>query len=215
MPDELLTSAYLEKPTYTLVVQWEMTYLLLKETEQCLRCGRMFVGLENIGAWKCRQHAFKGTTGTGNPILDLKAGDLWPCCGALVKADSFNNGGCVPADHTILRNGYAWEFHEDFYVPKFVFDELKGVRPDAVISSHQYQLDQEYGKQLYTESHMDNPIAPHHPRNIRRPKAPARLDHEYRYIRRFDFREHARRSLVVPSPFMSDLNLILDWRRNK
>ena len=48
---------------------------------------------ENIGRWKCSQHAH-------TPCINI--GEKWPCCGKEFNSyPHFQKDGCVKSDHTI------------------------------------------------------------------------------------------------------------------
>jgi hypothetical protein len=87
--------------------EWE-ALLSLWEREQltCKKCGFFFYEIENIGSWKCYQHA-----------VSSPRGGIWPCCGK-----SFFDRGCIRADHTTLPISFS-ENH-DLKIPSPLKDAV-------------------------------------------------------------------------------------------
>lgn len=95
----------------------------------CVRCGTVFHEAENIGAWRCAQHASFALP----PV-----GDAWPCCDKQRRAIGGNGSGsrpwsdgCVAADHTTLHARFT-ELH-DVPMPYAVMNLLTRARNDALV----------------------------------------------------------------------------------
>lgn len=99
--------------------RWREQWLL------CVRCGIGYVELDNIGRWRCKQHACPMNARTG----------VWPCCGARRTVDSYRwcTTGCVRADH-IQPQRIAYTLAHTQVLPGRVKD-LVAHRPEAVVAA--------------------------------------------------------------------------------
>lgn len=65
--------------------EWAEILRLWATKQRTCTHGHLYYELDNVGSWKCRQHALEYDEGEG----------LWPCCGKTNRLDR----GCVRADH--------------------------------------------------------------------------------------------------------------------
>lgn len=78
-----------------------------EEKLKCTKCGNFFYEINNIGAWKCSQHAHERHT---------NASTRWPCCDKIYRGvPGMASLGCVRADHTTLEVNFTEE--HDISIP--------------------------------------------------------------------------------------------------
>ncbi len=79
-----------------------------QEELKCTRCKMLFKEIENIGLWKCSQHASEYLSGRTSQK------QYWSCCNRIYLGNnSLKNIGCIKADHTTLKI----PFNEDHDMP--------------------------------------------------------------------------------------------------
>ena len=78
----------------------------------CYNCKLKYTESENIGKWKCHQHA---------TFASINEKVIWPCCGRTIK--SINNNGCVKSDHTTLTVPYGE--YDNLPIPISIAPQLK------------------------------------------------------------------------------------------
>ena len=114
----------------TVPLKWRITTdLWRRNPNACKRCDSTFYEFENMGRWKCWQHA------APHPVFthSLKYGTrssaaVWPCCNGRGERAK----GCVPADHIGVAapsaNYNEWDATE---IPPGVWGLFRDVFPDT------------------------------------------------------------------------------------
>lgn len=122
--------------------QW--LYVLEKWQRHLIHCvnNHDYYEIENVGTWKCRQHAMK--------YDELKK--EWPCC----HQPSYNEG-CVKADHRPYIEPYR-DVHTIKQVPDLIKKSMKGPRPgyDA-LNNHYVRYDVE-GYEKIMSKYEEEPL---------------------------------------------------------
>lgn len=89
--------------------EWEAILSYWKREQlTCFRCKYYFYEIDNLGAWKCAQHA----------VVQPGRGGIWSCCnkGSLER-------GCVRADHTTLV--IPFDENHDIKIPSLLKDVVE------------------------------------------------------------------------------------------
>lgn len=130
----------------------------------CERCYRKYNDIENIGAWKCRQHAGEWN---GDQRGDRYGPYQWDCCGSTYFENpsgvDVSLSGCVPCDHRPTNTPYV-AYETDVRLPKILVPFLVGVRRESVLNDVDIE---------YYMSYTGN-----------------RVPQDYTVIRRFNWWEH-------------------------
>jgi len=122
LPEEVVFR--LSKDQISTIYNWQSIELT------CARCGLTYYEINNIGQWKCSQHA-RGWN-------DYMGGNFygpfqWDCCG--VQMSKFPHGdtkaGCVAADHSPLDIPYS-RGEDDMQLPKDLLGLIK-VKPESIV----------------------------------------------------------------------------------
>ena len=113
----------------------------------CYRCGAYFYEIENIGQWKCNQHASVVPTG----------GEYWHCCGKVVGTGHVSDDGCVPSDHTTLSIPYS-EVH-NVPIPISIIQQLDVPLISTVLHDDVSNTDGDYGFQQVVVRRYDRESA--------------------------------------------------------
>lgn len=113
----------------------------------CYRCGDLYYEAENVGRWRCFQHAARldpGTvsSGTGTQTQRVWAGvvdeespqvvQTWRCCGAPLHGKaSQDRNGCIPCDHN--DRPAPWSRLEDTPLPKGLVADAISPDPESIL----------------------------------------------------------------------------------
>lgn len=84
------------------------------EDRVCVRCGLLYKEIENLGTWRCSQHAWPEPQGP-----------RWTCCGQVVRVTpSPVVKACVRADHCDLPGCREWTTEHDRFLPNELIPTL-------------------------------------------------------------------------------------------
>ena len=98
----------------------------------CYKCGTFFYEIDNIGQWKCRQHA----------SITPQNGE-WSCCKKILGTGHVSSDGCVPSDHTTLLIPYT-EIH-NLPIPISLVQQLNILEKSVVLHQDPTNTDGDYG----------------------------------------------------------------------
>lgn len=147
----------------------------------CVRCGNDFRDIDNIGSWKCTQHAYANLL---NGEL-IPGQHLWPCCGKPVKVDRLTDIGCVPCDHTIKK--MPWEDMDDINIPQaIVSTDFVSINPKAMIDEKKFKESREKFLYFYASGSARIQATNGDSSEI------STDQNIYYYFRRFDFETHIK-----------------------
>lgn len=99
----------------------------------CERCYVKYNDIENIGAWKCKQHAGEWN---GDSNGDRYGRFQWDCCGSKYyeNPSGIMNHGCIPCDHRPMAINYI-SYETDVLLPTMLVPYLVGVRKEAILDN--------------------------------------------------------------------------------
>jgi len=90
-------------------IEWQRLIYKYKCIQKlCTKCNSLFLEINNVGSWKCKQHIISNSFEI--PASDGKA--RWPCCGEL---NIHTNNGCIPADHNAQILPFT--VYDDIWLP--------------------------------------------------------------------------------------------------
>lgn len=98
--------------------------------QMCGRCGQHYKEIENIGSWRCKQHAREWNSFTNGTFYGANA---WDCCGSKFHENNSEYArACVPSDHNRLDFGYE-KPENDVVIPRVFLKYLVHMRPEALL----------------------------------------------------------------------------------
>lgn len=115
---------------FTLDPEWREMFSKWREIElSCERCGIFYNDIENIGAWKCKQHALPYNRNRKGNFFDK---GHWDCCGEREPGREYGiPNGCVPCDHRPIDVKYE-KILNDVAIPNPLISYLIGFKQEAI-----------------------------------------------------------------------------------
>jgi len=166
----------LDRKTIDALQKWNTIEL------ECARCNQTYYECNNIGRWKCSQHAREWNASRGGDFYEV---GRWDCCGSNyrkpLKGDA--KWGCVRSDHTPIDAPYL--VADDILLPK---DLIRFVKPGpfSVVDLEKADLYDTLIKRpdkLHMEVEDDRGVVVGY------------SEEDYVVIRRYDWKEEAERKL--------------------
>jgi hypothetical protein len=116
---------------FRLSSSWKDWYeSIAKEYITCGRCGIYYREIENIGAWKCKQHALEWNRFASG---EFRERGRYDCCGSIFIEDlSEFPKGCVPADHAPLNTVHESP-REEVVFPQILLPYMIDIKREAIL----------------------------------------------------------------------------------
>lgn len=164
--------------------KWKTELLRLKKLKgRCTRCLADFYEIDNIGQWKCKQHAYRGEP--------LPISSRWPCCGAIVgRSRNSNENGCIRCDHTATV--FTWTEKDVYRVPQEVVEVAFGnkLQMDCFLSREEYI-------EIFKKNQIINGLGRIIDRLDLNDENSGGIPMNQFFISRYDRREQEKRELIV------------------
>lgn len=116
---------------FTLTPDWIEMFRKWKEVELvCARCGIVYNDIENIGAWRCKQHASTFNWESKGKFHKIFT---WDCCGSKeYKNISSIPSACVRCDHRPVDVNYTTPIN-DVVIPSVLVQYLINFTPESLV----------------------------------------------------------------------------------